>query len=378
MTNRPCLESLEGRQLMSLGAELPGTINTTHLIEFQSVNARSINGTSVVVWIDHTNGTAHYDIRAQRMVNGTKLGPELVVSAATMVEDQPAVAMDSHGDFVVAWREVGPSGDTNVLAQRFNFNGTRIGGIVPVGTGTSREHDPSVAMDARGDFVVAYTRDTSNNNPQVFAKLYNVNNQLVNVDNVAVTTVPEDHASVAMDARGDFDVAFERTISASFHEIGLSMYDASGNLVDLVGIAGSGFDGEIDSYPSVSMDNSDNAVVAWVHQDNSGNFDVQARRVSAFGATGSVNTFAASHSPFAKPSVALERTGGAYVLVYEGPSLSNEVQVAEVSATDHVSISTVGNRREASVSINPSNQYLITYTSADGANENIRGRLGQL
>jgi hypothetical protein len=277
---------------------------------------------------------------------------------------------------VVSWREVEASGDTNVLAQRFNFNGARIGVIVPVGAGTFREHDPSVAMDAKGDFVVAYTRDTLNNNPDVFAKLYNVNNQPLKVENVAITSFAEDHASVAMAPSGQFDVAFEKTLSGSFHQIGLNQYDASGNLLLQQGIAG--FNGDIDTNPSVSMDNSGNAVVAWLHHDSSNNFDVQDTRVSAFGAAGRLNTFTAAFPAEVKPSVALEQTGGAYVLVYEGPSLTNEVEVAEVSATDHVSISTVLNRREASVSISPTNQYLITYTSVDGFNRNIRGRLGQL
>jgi hypothetical protein len=365
---------------MSLGAELPGTINTVQGIEFSSVNARSINGTSVVVWNNHISGTGHYDIRAQRMVGGIKFGPELVVSAATTDEDEPAVAMDSHGDFVVAWREVETNGHTNVLAQRFNFSGTRLGGIVPVATGIFQQHDPSVAMDARGDFVVAYTRDTNNSNPDVFAKLFNVNNQLVAVDNVAITSFSEEHASVAMAPNGRFDVAFEKTLSSTFHQIGLGLYDASGNLLVVEGMP-DGFAGTtgIDSNPSVSMDNSDNAVVAWFHRDSSGNLDVLDTRVSAFGATVTVNAFPAARFPSAlRPSVALEPTGGAYVLVYPGPSLFAEVQVAEVSATDQVSIHTVGNRREASVSINASNQYLITYMSTDGANENIRGRFGQL
>jgi hypothetical protein len=373
MKNRPRLETLEGRQLMSLAAELPGTINTTHGFEFQSVNARSVNGTAVVVWTDHP-GSTQYDIRAQRLIGGNKIGPEIVVSAGTKDEDSPSVAMDSHGDFVVAWREVEASGDTNVLAQRFNFAGTRIGGIVPVGVGTFREHNPSVAMDARGDFVVAYTRDTNNNNPDVFAKLYNVNNQLRAVDNVAITTLSEDHASVAMTPDGRFDVAWEVAISASDHIIALNQYDASGNLLDTRGIAENN---DFNAEPSVSVDNSGNAVVAWFHVDSFGDWNIQDRRVSALGGQGIVTTFGAT--PFGtKPSVALERTGGAYVLVYDGSTSTAGVQVAEVSASDHVSIFSAGDRRGASVSINPSNQYLITYTSTDGVDRNIRGRLGQL
>src|SRR4051812_8059359 len=46
---RPSLEALEGRQLMSLGVE--SLVNTTtRNAQFESDNASSANGTSVVVW----------------------------------------------------------------------------------------------------------------------------------------------------------------------------------------------------------------------------------------------------------------------------------------------------------------------------------------
>ena len=166
--SRPRLETLEGRQLMSPGPEFSAPVNTTLVnTQFGSANASSSNGSSVAVWTNSLNFTQH-DIRAQRFnAAGQKTGPEIVVNAGGIDDTQPAVAMDAHGDFVVTWMQSEGNGDTNVLAQRFNANGLTAGAVVGVGVGTFKEHNPSVAMDARGDFIVSYTRDTNNNNPDV-------------------------------------------------------------------------------------------------------------------------------------------------------------------------------------------------------------------
>src|SRR5262245_9544903 len=119
--NRPRLETLEGRQLLSLGAEVAVPVNTTtRSAKFESASASSASGSSVVVWTDTFSATDH-DIRAQRFSSlGSKVGAELVVAASTKDERSPSVAMDDLGNFVVSWTETQPGGDTNVVAKRFN------------------------------------------------------------------------------------------------------------------------------------------------------------------------------------------------------------------------------------------------------------------
>ena len=147
--SRPALESLEGRQLLSLGPEMISPVNTTtRNNQFDADNASSVNGSSVVVWTDQFSVTDH-DIRAQLFnAAGAKVGPEIVVSFSSLDENSPAVAMDSHGNFVVSWTQIQPGGDTNVVAQRFSSAGSRQGALIPVGAGTFREHDSDVAMSA--------------------------------------------------------------------------------------------------------------------------------------------------------------------------------------------------------------------------------------
>ena len=283
---RPSLEALEGRQLMSLGSEFIAPINTTtRNAQFDSDNASSSNGSSVVVWTDTFSSTDH-DIRAQRLnLFGAKVGPEIVVSLSSLDEGSPAVAMDSHGNFEVTWTQTQPGGDTNVVARRFDFNGNAVGGVVQVGAGTFKESDPDVAMDAQGNFVVSYTRNTNNNNPDVFAKRYNSSDQLLSVVDVATTSRAETHSSVAMTPDGRFDVAWEETFRVTDHDIKLNRYNAFGGL--LAHTISSSTSNDVT--PSVSMDNFGNGVVAW---ERSG--DIKARRISFFGSLGSEINIASS------------------------------------------------------------------------------------
>jgi len=364
---------------MSLGAEFSAPVNTTtRNAQFGSANASSTNGSSVVVWTD-TFSSADHDIRAQRFnAAGQKVGSEIVVSFSSLNEGSPAVAMDAGGNFVVSWVQTLPGGDANVVAQRFNASGAAVGGLVQVGAGTFKEHDPSIAMDARGDFVVAYTRDTNyvgDTTPDVFAKLYNSSNQLLNVINVAVTASADDHASVAMTPDGRFNVAWEHTYSTNDHDIYMNRYSASGGLLGTSYVETST---AFESRPSVSMDDAGNAVVAWQRQ-TFGNNDVIARRVSSAGVMGGEITIAATSFSEESPKVALKHNGGGFVVVYNGfDQTSEHVRVAEVSASNQVTTLDAGVRSDASVSINASGQYLVTYTANDGGDLNIRRRIGHI
>jgi hypothetical protein len=371
----PRLESLEGRQLMSLGSELSGTLNTTtRNAQFASAVASSSNGNSVAVWTDTFSNTDH-DIRAQRMnAVGGKTGSEIVVSASGLDEGQPAAAMDSHGNFVVTWMQTLTSGDTNVVAERFNSAGVQQGPIVQVGVGTFKEHDPSVAMDAVGNFTVAYTRNTNNNNPDIFAKQYNSTGQLLNVISVATSPTAEDNCSIAMAPDGRFDVAWETTFSVNDHDIYLKQYSPTGTLLTTQTINN---DTANETLPSVSMDNSGNAVVAY-QRTNAGNADIFARRVSSTGILGTNIPIAATSFAEQNPSVALKRTGGEYVVVFDSTVASTHVNVAEVSSTDKVKIFDAGQRFNAAVSINGFDNYIVTYTSNDAGDLNIRRRVGHL
>jgi len=368
----PAIETLEGRQLMSLGAEF-GISVPTPAAQVQSANASSTNGSSVVVWTDFSHGDAQ--ISGQLFNSrGGKVGPVMdLASAAGLYEEQPSVAMDAHGDFVVSWTQFFPNGHSTVLAQQFNAAGATVGGVVPVAVGTFAQTSSSVAMDAKGDFVVSYTRDTNNNNPDIFAKLYNTNDQLLNVVTVAGTSLDEDLSSVAMSPDGRFDVAYQVQVSSTHVEVMASRYTASGGLLEQATIANNA---PLSESPKIAMDNQGNAVIAY-QTWNGSNWDVAAHRLSNTGVLGNEINVGSTSANETSPSVALEGNAGAFVVAYDSGA---GVKVSEVNSSNVVidTFSAGQSRFFPAVSINAQNEFLVTYDGAAGNDGFIAGRRGLL
>jgi hypothetical protein len=371
---RPSVEALEGRELMSIGPEFLTPVNTTtRLIQSGSDNATSAGGASVVVWTDEFSPLDH-DIRAQRFNSfGGRMGPEILVSFSNLDEGSPHVAMDDRGRFVVTWVQALSGGDTNVVARRFDSNGNPAGDLIQVGAGTFQEIDPDVAMDLTGNFVVSYTRNTNNNNPDIFAKRYNSDGQLLNVVNVATSLNAEIHSRVAMTPDGRFDVAWEQAYGANDHDIYLNRYSATGGLLGTQTIS---FSASNDASPSVAVDNLGNGVVGW---EQAG--DIKARRFTAAGTVGSEINIASSANLERHASVALKPGGGGFVVAYDStPSyvFNLSYRVAEVSAFDTVTTVASGFGAEPAVSIDAFNDYLMTSTTLERLDSNISGRRGLL
>ncbi|MGL5097314.1 MAG: hypothetical protein ACRDD1_17140, partial [Planctomycetia bacterium] len=74
-------------------------------------------------------------------------------------QDMAQAAVDADGDSVVVWLSNGQDGDSvGVFAQRYDADGARLGGEFQVNAFTTGPHTkPSVAVDADGDFVVAWS-----------------------------------------------------------------------------------------------------------------------------------------------------------------------------------------------------------------------------
>jgi hypothetical protein len=355
---------------MTLGATLPGTVNTTtRNAQFNSNNATNAGGETVVVWTDTFSPTDH-DIRAQRYNSfGGKLGPEIVVSFSSLDEDHAKVALDDTGRFVVTWTQTMPNGDTNVVAQRFDANGNAAGGLIPVATGAFKEFDPDVATDLAGDFVISYTRFSHfNENADIFVNRYNSSGQFLGVVLAATGPTDETHSSIAMSQDGHFDVAWEQAFSSSDDDVYMSRYSPTGGFLGKNVIS---FSSLFDQTPSVSMDNAGDAVVAWEQNNN-----IAAVRVSATGSQGSqINIANTSNIEFG-PSVALRRDGGGFVVTYESlTSTSAQAKVAEVSPLNTVTTFDAGSVSGQAVSIDAFGNYFISFT---GNELDIHARRGTL
>jgi hypothetical protein len=94
---------------------------------FQSVTSDA-SGTFVVVWQSLLPGSSGYEVMAQRYDSeGEALGVEFRVNShATGSQQDPAVASDASGNFVVVWRGAGLFGQ-GVFGQRYDSGGVALG-----------------------------------------------------------------------------------------------------------------------------------------------------------------------------------------------------------------------------------------------------------
>lgn len=153
--------SLEQRVLLSaVGPEFKVNSTTGPAQTFPFV-AMTPAGASVVVWTSAGQDGDSTGVYAQRYDTiGVSQGSEFRVNTyTTSQQENPVIAIDATGEFVVAWSSLGQDGsDWGVYAQRFNAAGVSQGSEFRVNTYTTgNQSGPSIAMDADGDFVITWS-----------------------------------------------------------------------------------------------------------------------------------------------------------------------------------------------------------------------------
>jgi hypothetical protein len=130
--------------------------------------ASDSSGNFVVVWQSYKQDGWFHGVFGQRYAStGEPLGPEFRVNSfTTNSQNYPAVTSDAFGNFVVVWESDYQDGSySGVFGQRYDSHGNPVGGEFQVNTHTTFwQGQPSVASDASGNFVVAwssYTQDGS-------------------------------------------------------------------------------------------------------------------------------------------------------------------------------------------------------------------------
>src|SRR5258705_5329431 len=118
------------------------------------------DGSFVAAWSDAIQDGSGYGVFAQRYASdGSPLGAEFRVNAQVANDQKlPSIAVSSGGNFMVAWYSDLQDGDSaGVFARLFASDGSPQSGEFRVNTfTTSTQLYPSVAVDAVGDFVVAW------------------------------------------------------------------------------------------------------------------------------------------------------------------------------------------------------------------------------
>lgn len=186
-------------------------------------------GDFCVTW---AGGVSDYNIYARRFNSaGVAQGSQFSVNTYTTNNQyNPVIAMDKAGEFAIAWGSANQAGAVSggdIYARRFNSAGTALGNEFLVNSYTTHDQQaPSLAMDLQGDFVVTWESAFEvnvNSYNDIYGRLYNLQGVaqgsefLVNTHTGSGQTVP----AVAMDATGNFVVAWQSYNQAG----GSSSYD---------------------------------------------------------------------------------------------------------------------------------------------------------
>lgn len=276
------------------------------------------DGDVVVAWQSAGQDGSGYGVYAQRYAaSGAPVGSEFRVNTFTAGDQtRPSVAVDADGDVVVAWQSAGQDGSQDgIYAQRYAATGTPLGPEFQVNMYTTGPQiSPSVAVDADGDVVVAWESYIAGSFYDVYARTYNgVGTPIGGEFRVSSVTGDRQGApSVAMDAAGNFVVAWQSPdgVSTNFG-IFAQRYAAGGTAVGgefRVNTVTTG----VQQAPSVAVDADGDVVVAWQSAGQDGSQDgIYAQRYNGagapFGGEFRVNTYTAGSQ--ARPSVAVDAAG---------------------------------------------------------------------
>ncbi|MHC4558960.1 MAG: hypothetical protein ACYTFW_14130, partial [Planctomycetota bacterium] len=261
---------------------------------------------------------------------GSICGAEFQVNTHTTDEQKgAAIAMNSAGDFVVIWCSYLQDGSSNgIFAQRFDPNYSPAGEEFQVNTTTTgNQKEPSVAMDAAGNFIVAWQGPglIEEDEEDIFAQRFDPNGLPVG-DELIVNSQTSDGQlcpSVALNDDGSFIIVWE---SVNVPEEGKKaicgqLYDSTGEISGAEFIINA--ESSVCRYPDVAADANGNFAVVWM-LDKSNN-SIMARQYNADGSAGTdpfeVSTI--DFSSITQPSISMNAAGN-FVVAWDGdPNLAS-------------------------------------------------------
>ncbi len=303
-------------------------------------------GDFVIVWTSYRQDGLNSGIFGQRYASsGAAVGTDFQINVVTVaVQSLPSIAMEDNGQFVVAWQSAPTLLGTgfNVFGRLFDSNGAASGGEFQVSTYTgSNQTMPAAAADADGDFVVAWTSSAADGSGigNVFMQRFSSSGARVGTDfkvNSFSGSTPDNEVkpAAAMDADGDFVVAWTMSNQdGSGHGVFGRRFSSTGAPSGEFRINIRTADGQRD--PTVAMDLSGRFVVAWSSENQDGSLTgVIAREFTRTGTSVAgefqVNTTTAYLQ--LEPAIAIEPFGKFVIAWTGGKQVGFEAAVTEIFA----------------------------------------------
>jgi len=241
----------------------------------------------------------------------------------TNKQENPAIAMDGAGNFVVVWNSYLQDGSSNgVFGQRFDQNCNPLGDEIQINTtSTGNQKETSLAMDIDGSFVVVWQGpgQVEEDKEDIFARRFDPNGRPVGSE-FRVNTNTNDKQlcpQAAMNNGGRFVIVWESVnvpIEGKKAICG-QLYDSNGLKIGTEFVINDGpSDGR---FPDAAMDSEGNFAVVWM-QDKSSN-SIMGRLYNADGSAiaGPFGISTIRFSSVTQPSISMSRQGH-FVVAWDG------------------------------------------------------------
>ncbi len=364
-------------------------INTaTALDQFDVATASNQAGARVAVWT-HQYSTNDLDIRGQRYNRlGTKIGGEFTIAGTSANETAADVAVDGQGWFYVAYVKQTTSTNKDIFVARYNSSGV-YQGFTTVAASAKNEYDPSIAVSpSSGSFVVSYTLDFTSTDQDVQAKVYTFTGGLITSITVAATSASDETKSdVARAQSTGGNTAFAIVYAVNDRDVYLKRYSSASTYLGVNTIAATT---NFETNPSISANIYGTYGVAWQAFVGS-DWDIYARHVFSSGSTSGTALVQGASTQDTDPSIAIKNDAD-FVVGYQrrfGASLGyayvTEMNYLGFSTPTHratyLLVYTANNFTKPSLAIDSLGYYTIAYqvfgNFAD-SRYGVFGRLGYL
>lgn len=155
-------------------------------------------GDAVVTWLDAASGQLHARVH---QLTGGRQGAILDVSAPGQVARSPKVVVAANGRTVFTWKTRRERGATRLQARARSASG-HLGPIVDIATAVAALPPTSVAIDAHGNAIVAWTT-VRGNATEALARSWSTHGELGPITSVSGTDVAAHDPQVAIAAGGN-------------------------------------------------------------------------------------------------------------------------------------------------------------------------------
>lgn len=246
---------------------------------FSPAIAMQDDGDFLVAWTADLDedGSENSAVYARRYnAAGIAVGAEFQVSEANSPGDAsvPRIAVTQSGEFVITWlrlRRFVDGGIDTVRAARFSMGGVQQGLDIEVGRIENSVifvplFRPDIALDASGNFNVAWVSHESSGVTRVHISRYSATGLRRGEDAVA----PESAAgspSLAVTDSGEINLVF-RSLDSNGLSVLLRRYNASGMQVQGPSAVGQSASNEEDALPGISRTPAGDLIVAWSRTRN--------------------------------------------------------------------------------------------------------------